>query len=197
MKLILTFIAAVLVSTMASAAPITFVYTGTLSTETTLNGVDVGNQSFVFTATADNSNVFVRSSDILELLHDTATIWINGGAALTVLTATRTFSNTGIDIVALASPATFDIFGDFDVVDYDFTTDVAQITSPTAQFFNVFDQVLDTSGGSLIITQAGSAPGTFQATIGVAAIPLPPTLLLSLAALGLLSVASRSTRQGG
>ncbi|MEM1275206.1 MAG: hypothetical protein AAGH74_01645 [Pseudomonadota bacterium] len=204
MKAIATFLLATPISTMASAVPVTLVYAGTLPSTSTLGGASVANQPFVFTATADTANVTTASfpAGVFLLRHDSATISINGGPALTVLSASETFSNTTVDIVGLAVQTAFtgpnflDLFSRFSVTDYDFTTSVPQITNPTAQIVNL-QQVLATSGGDLIISGPNSAPGTFQATVGATAIPPPPTLLLSLAGLGLLSVASRVARRGG
>lgn len=179
----LTLVAAVVAvgaPVLASASPITYTETDTVSGS--LDGITFTDASILLTMNNDTTSIVGAPGFFYNV--GTATVSINGGAPLNFSNTMEVFSNQGTKAVG------FEQYGFLDVLDdvaapfatYDLATSIGPTTgtpllNPGYSFA--------TSGGAFIITSAGDP--TFSATTG-ATVPEPGSL--GLLAMGLLSLAA-------
>jgi PEP-CTERM motif-containing protein len=191
--------------TGAAAEPITFIFTGMGSGS--LNGTAFSSSAFTITGHADT---LARSSDagpgVYYTDHLTADIDIAGLGDFAFLTPTRTFVNTGASIVGFsrAGASGLDLYDgpqDSALATWDMLSAIGPISGSAQiqQWMGVegSDEPVLTSGGELIMND-GTSDATFEATVGIAAIPEPETYSMLLAGMGLIGfIARRRRRRSG
>ncbi len=161
----------------ASAAPITFIFTGTHASGS-LNGTDFSDKAFTITALGDTSAAVDLGFGVTQIDHATASILIKDIGTFDFVTTTRTFFNDNTDTVGFAH-------GPFGEDLYDSPAIAAlsgwDMTSPAGPVSGIFellqwaDSPVVTSGGTLVFND-DSIDGSFQAR--VSSVPLPGALVL-------------------
>jgi hypothetical protein len=167
---------------VASADPITIVYTG--SGSGTLGGTPFPNSAYTITAQGDTDDISSCGGSCQEIEHSSVDIDIAGVGTFSISTGLRTFLNTATGLSRQASVAGGDLLSVGVVPGFDLVSDVGPVavTSTLGQWSSPAN--INTDAGILIFDNGGSA-GTFGATLGsrepeaVPALPLAGLALLA------------------
>ena len=185
-------LAVLLVSTCASATPIFFTYTGTVSSGT-VNSVNVSGDAFSLTAVGDTSTVSSPATDDLSINPVTATFTV-GALNGTISVSTDWVLNTLIALVGLSSTGS-------DLLDFIPDASADQTALDTwNEISNIgpFDDSQIVTNGSLPTTigpiNLTISSATFQATLQ-SGVPEPATAGLAGAALTLLALGRAVTKR--
>lgn len=189
-KQICSVIAALLVSASTSAAPITFIFTGTGSGAISEAGFH--NVAFTITATGDTDDRQGFLDEGFFVDHASANIQIEGFETLSFLTGTRTFVNNSSSEVGF-SRAGFDgldLYNSGANSAYE-TWDMLASLGPVGGTFDLMqwaNSPVMTNMGALFF-ESRSVTGTFQAITSTTSVPEPTTL--AMFGIGLLSLGLR------
>src|SRR5262245_7809483 len=178
----------------ASAAPLTFTYTG-IGASGSVNGTQFVSASFTSTSTADTGDRQLFMPGVFFINHLTSSINIAGVGTFAVSSQTRTFENQSNQIVGYArggaigadlydSPLGIAALGTWDML-----TSIGPITGRfnLSQWSN--PPLVQTSGGVLLFDDA-TISGSFEAVVAAAA-PVPGSLALLGLGLALLGLGKR------
>ena len=181
-------IIALLFPSITRAAQIEFITTGSGSGN--INGSVFPNSLFTITAFGDTNNRYqFPGTHIFEIIHDSASISIDGVGTFRFVTATRTFVENSLQLVGFSRSVPSDTFGGVDIYDgprgapefatWDMLTSVGPIAGAASlrQWTSSFAPVV-TDAGVLVFDFADNIATTFTATL----VPEPSTF--ALAALG-------------
>ncbi len=179
----------------ATAAPITFIHSG--SGSGSLNGVSFDVSDFTITAAADTSDRVTLTAGLYETWHDTATITIDGLGTMTFLEPTKTLvSNAGQGVGFGRAGDLFDGPVNSAFATWDMLSSIGPISGSGALM--LWGTGVSTSGGALIFTDDWTwdpsewdIPATFQAIVGTAAVPAPGVVLLGALGAGLVGLLRR------
>lgn len=186
-------------ATCAAAEPITFVYTGTGTGS--LNGNPFSDAAFTITGHGDTAARFDDGgAGVYWIDHTAADIAIAGLGDFTFITPTRTFVNNNVDLAGFSRTGLdgSDLYyapPDPVLEGWNMLSSVGPIagTGQIVQWDAAFNDPVLTSGGQLLM-ESGTPAATFQATVGVAAIPEPETYAMFLAGIGFLGFIARRRR---
>ncbi len=191
-KVVFSGIAAILLSGHATAALITFTWSGTGSGA--IGSTSFTNSDFVITAVGDTTNLssfsFGTSID-----HDTASIDISSLGTFTFITGTTTFVNNSKGIVGFSQTLAGDLINgptDTAFTTWGMNTAIGPITGSgeLLQWNDPFQPEVNTTGGVLFFNDA-STPLTFQASV----VPVPAAIwLFGSGLLGLAGITRRSNK---
>lgn len=155
----------------ATAAPITYTYTGTASG--TIDGAPFTDAAFTITGLADTDDLASCGGTCQEIDHISTAVVIDGVGTFTITSPLRTFLNNSAGL-SRQNPPGGDLYslsgGDF--VGWDLVSDWGPInaTGYTIQWNSV---PVNTDGGVLVFADNGGNPATFQAVLGQEAEAIP------------------------
>ncbi len=188
--LLISAIAGSTIANSASASPIMFTHTG--SGSGSLGGVPFSNAAFVITATGDTANR-VPSGNAYIIVHDTASISIDGVGTVSFVTSTSTavnhgfqeavFGNLGAGLALITGPVHSSL------ASWDMLSSIGPINGSVNLLQWNFSPVI-TTGGDLLFNNS-SVAGSFQAVVVPA--PAPLGAIVGVALLG----RRRRARVGG
>ncbi len=162
----------------AVAEPITFIFTGI--DDGTLNGVPFTDTTFTITQIADTAAEQSCGGACRFIDASGAMVNLGGLGTFTLDTGTRTFITGDVIGLSRAGVNGGDLMNgsSSSFVGYDLTTSLGPVayTGGVTQWSSSFGAV-ETSGGTLFLADA-NVDATFQAIVGVAAVPEPEGLLL-------------------
>ena len=183
-------------SASANGDPVTFTYSGS-GASGSIGGTGFSNVAFTITALGDTSNREFDSPDLL-ILHDSASIVIDGVGTYDFVTATETFFNDTLDRVGFSKPAPnggeLYHIGTYAPLDgWDMLSSVGPINAPLTLVGWDFI-VVNTSGGQLVFNDQVIDDGVFQASVFSIPEPTSTTILGVVAMSGLLIRSRRRPR---
>jgi hypothetical protein len=181
------FMTVVVSATNVSAAMITFIHAG--SGVGSLNGVSFGQRAFTITATADTDDRVITGFGY-STSHTTAEIAIVGVGTFAFVTPTRTFLNTGLDLVGFSRASGSDLFNGPSSVAAFGAWEMLTSVGPVSGNGNLLQWGLSpviTTGGTLFFNNQNTT-ATFQAIVQTQQpVPEPSSLVLfGVAVVGLL-----------
>jgi hypothetical protein len=175
----------------ASADLITFIHEGYGGG--TLDGVGFGALApvhFVITATGDTANRANSGATSYEIVHDAASIAIDGVGTFDFITPTRTFVNPAIDQVGFArgSGTKNDLFdGPMNAAfgAWDMLSSIGPFNGNDGFLVQWDESPVDTTGGVLFFNQVGDINATFTAIV------VPTPAIIALAPISALTLTRR------
>ncbi len=172
----------------AYAVPIVLKHSGNRSGS--IGSTTFVNADFTITAFADTDDRISSTNVSFTLIHDSASISIDGVGEFQFVSGTRTFVNNFFGIVGFSRPFSTDLFNgpsDPSFLTWDLLTPIGPITGD-GEYFRWFSNVI-TEAGPVRFDEGAGSTSRFEA------VPEPNTaLLLSLGLTGLASKGRRSLR---